>query len=279
MSQETQAPKASDIVKQTAVYQMPGMDAVTVRRDVVYQENGAGALTLDLYSPPARPDSESGTRTPAVVLVAGYSDEGFGKMLGCRFKDMGSSVSWARLIAASGLTAITYTNREPVADLRSLLLYIRENAGALGVDETRIGAWASSGNVPLALSLLLRDTPQPPRCAALLYGCTLDLDGRTGIAEASRQFGFANPCAGKSLDDFAADIPLFLARAGRDQIPHLNEALDRFVAGALACNLPVTLVNHPEAPHAFDLFFDTEVSREVIRQALGFLRFHLGTCP
>jgi len=41
----------------------------------------------------------------------------------------------------------------------------------------------------------------------------------------------------------------------------------------------VTLVNHPEAPHAFDLFFDTEVSREVIRQALGFLRFHLGTCP
>jgi len=268
--------EASEIVKKTAVYQLPGMDAVTVHRDVVYLHTDTGDLTLDVYSPAAPPDRAAGTRTPAVVLVAGYSDVGFGKMLGCRFKDMGSSVSWARLIAASGLTAITYANREPAADLQSLLGYVRQNAESLGIDATRLGVWASSGNVPLALSLLLRDAAPPLRCAALSYGFMLDLDGATGTAEASKQFGFANPCAGKTLDDLAPDIPLFLARAGKDQFPHLNESIDRFVAGALARNLPVTLVNHPEGPHAFDLFLDTGMSREIIRQILGFLRFQLG---
>ncbi len=268
--------QASEIVKKTAVYQLPGMDAVTVHRDVVYLQTDTGDLTLDVYSPTAPPDRATGARTPTVVLIAGYSDVGFGKMLGCRFKDMGSSVSWARLIAASGLTAITYANREPAADLRSLLGYLRQNAESLGIDETRIGAWASSGNVPLALSLLLRDAAPPLCCAALSYGFMLDLDGMTGTAEASKQFGFANPCAGKTLDDLAVDIPLFLARAGKDQFPHLNESIDRFVAGALARNLPVTLVNHPEGPHAFDLFLDNEMSREIIRQILGFLWFQLG---
>jgi len=268
--------EASEIVKKTAVYQLPGMDTVTVQRDVVYSPGAPEDLTLDVYSPP---DRAAGARMPAVVLVAGYSDVGFGKMLGCRFKDMGSSVSWARLIAASGLTAITYANREPAADLQALLGYVRKNAESLGIDATRIGAWASSGNVPLALSLLLRDAAPPLRCAALSYGFLLDLDGATGTAEASRQFGFANPCAGKTLDDLAPDVSLFLARAGRDQFAHLNESIDRFVAGALARNLPVTLVNLPEAPHAFDLFLDTEMSREIIRQILGFLQFHLGATP
>jgi hypothetical protein len=31
------------------------------------------------------------------------------------------------------------------------------------------------------------------------------------------------------------------------------------------------------APHAFDLFHDSEVSREIIRRILAFLQFHLMT--
>jgi acetyl esterase/lipase len=68
---------------------------------------------------------------------------------------------------------------------------------------------------------------------------------------------------------------LFIARAGQDEFPHLNEALDRFVAGALARDLPVTVVNHAGAPHAFDLVHDSDATREIIRQLLRFLRFHL----
>jgi hypothetical protein len=132
--------------------------------------------------------------------------------------------------------------------------------------------WASSGNSPLALSALGRHAL---RCAALLYPLTLDLDGSTTVADAAKAFGFANPAAGKRVEDFPRDVPIFLARAGQDENPGLNDALDRFMTRALACNLPVSLVNHPEGPHAFDLVHDSAATREIVRQVLAFLRGNL----
>jgi hypothetical protein len=73
------------------------------------------------------------------------------------------------------------------------------------------------------------------------------------------------------------DLPLFVVRAGLDQMPGLNGALDRFVATALTLNLPVTVVNHASGPHAFDLFDDTPATRDIVKQVLAFLRFHLST--
>ena len=58
-------------------------------------------------------------------------------------------------------------------------------------------------------------------------------------------------------------------------MPHLNETLDLFLVRALGCNLPITFANHTEAPHAFDLFHDSAETREIIRQILAFMRFHL----
>jgi hypothetical protein len=69
---------------------------------------------------------------------------------------------------------------------------------------------------------------------------------------------------------------MFIARAGRDEIPQLNESLDRFLSKAVARNLPITFVNHAEGPHAFDVADDSEASRDVIRLILAFLRRHLG---
>ena len=246
------------------------MERAAVRKDQVYRTTDAGPLTMDLYYPP---DAQEGSRRPAVVFVAGYSDVGYEKMLGCKFKEMAMSVSWGQLVAASGLVAIAYTNREPKADLDALLQHVRQNAASLGIDGNRIGVWASSGNVPLALSALMqRETADFLTCGVLLYGFMLDLDGATGVAEAAQTFRFTNPNTGKSLDDLPPDLPLFIVRAGQDQFPHLNDSIDRFVAGALARNLPITLVNHATGPHAFDLMQDSETSREIIRQILGFLR-------
>lgn len=271
MNQET---TPEEIAQKEVVYSIPGMDEVRVARDVAYQTTDGGALTMDIYDPP---DSSGGARLPAVVFVAGYPDPGFEKMLGCKFKEMGAYVSWARLTAASGMAAITYTNREPAADAQALLRHVRQNAATLGIDEQRIGLWACSGNVPLALSMLMNDTGL--KCAVLCYGLMLDLEGATHVAEAAMTWGFANPCAGKSIADLPRDVPLFVARAGRDQTPHLNETIDGFVAAALAQNLPVTFVNHPTAPHAFDLFDDGEASREIVRRILAFMRFHLPAAP
>ncbi|HEV7904498.1 MAG TPA: hypothetical protein VGO96_11710 [Pyrinomonadaceae bacterium] len=270
MSQDTE--QQDHISKKTAVYRIPGMDTVEVRRDVEYHATETGARTLDIYYPHG---SKRAARLPAVVFVAGFPDAGFEARVGCKFKEMGSTVSWARLTAASGMAALTYTNREPATDIHALLEYVRANADALGIDETRLGVWASSGNVPLALSLLMQKDNAYLKCAVLCYGYMLDLEGAEGVAGASRMFGFANPCAGRSMDELSTDLPLFIARAGQDALPRLNETLDGFLSEALARNLPLTFVNHPTAPHAFDLFDDTETSRALVRQILAFMQFHL----
>jgi hypothetical protein len=272
MSQETQR---HEITKKRVVYQMPAEQAVIIRRDVEYLVTDAGALTMDIYHPP---DSKLEARIPAVVFVNGYPDPGFQKMLGCKLNEMESYISWGQLTAASGLVAITYTTgKEPATDIHALLQYVRQNAAVMGIDENSIGLWACSGSVPNALSVLMREAREYLRCAVLCYGCMLDLDGFNHIAEATGIWGFVYPCAGKSVEDLPHDIPLFIARAGRDEMPHLNETLDRFLGKALKRNLPVTFVNHHEAPHAFDLVHDSETSREIIRQILAFMRFHLLT--
>ncbi|HEY0003993.1 MAG TPA: alpha/beta hydrolase [Pyrinomonadaceae bacterium] len=269
MSQENER---HEITLKPVVYRIPGMDAVTIRRDVEYRATETGALTMDIYYPT---DSQSGAQRPAVVIVAGFPDLGFETKIGCQFKEMESCISWGKLMAASGLVAITYTNREPAADLQALLEYVRQNAAPLGIDENNLGLWASSGNAPLALSVLMQEGLDYLRCAVLCYGYMLDLEGDASVAEASELWGFANPCAGKSVEDLPQHLPLFIARAGLDQILHLNETIDRFISKALTRNLPITLTNHPEAPHSFDLLHDSETSREVIRQILSFMRFHL----
>jgi hypothetical protein len=271
MSHDSQPDHVS---KKRVVYTMPGVEAVTVRRDHVYQVAGADGLTMDLYYPP---ESTSGARTPAVIFVTGFSDDGAQKAIGCKQKEMGSYISWAQLVAASGMVGITYSNREPAADVQAALQHVRQNAASLAIDQNRIGVWACSGSVPNALSVLMQDARDRVKCAVLCYAYTLDCDGSTSVADAARQWGFVTPCAGKSVDDLARDIPLFIARAGRDQMPGLNEALDRFLPGAVACNLPVTFVNLPLAPHAFDLFDDSETTRETVRRILEFLRCHLLT--
>jgi hypothetical protein len=143
------------------------------------------------------------------------------------------------------------------------------------VDGSRIGLYAASGNVPVALSLLMRPAAAPVRCAALCYGFMLDLDGSTAVAEAAKTWRFANPCEGRSVADLEAGVPLLVIRAGADAFEGLNQSVDAFVRHALDRNLPLTLVNHARAPHAFDLEDSSEATRTVIRQILAFLQFHL----
>ena len=270
LSQETQR---IDIAKKKVVYQIPDADAIIIRRDAQYRFTDAGVLTMDIYYPP---DSRSEARIPAIIFVSGYPDPGFQKILGCKLKEMESYISWGKLTAASGLVAITYaTGKEPAADIHALLQHVRQNAALLGIDADRIGLWACSGNVPNALSLLMREGGDYLKCAVLCYGLMLDLGGATSVAEAAKQWGFVNPCAGKSVADLAQNIPLFIVRAGQDEMPHLNETMDRFLSEALTYNLAITLVNHATAPHAFDIMQDSESSREIIRQILAFMRFHL----
>lgn len=252
-----------EMAKKLVVFSLPGMADVTVRRDLTYQE-GDGPLALDLYEP-LNPTADE--RPPVVVIVMGYPDPtGF-------YRYVGWATCWARMLAVSGVATVIYATREPAADIHTVLRYLREQATRLGIDGDRIGILACSANVAVALSALM--TGSLARCAALLNGLTMDLDGGSAVAAASSAFGFVNACAGRSVDALATDVPVLLVRSGRDQVPGLNMALDRFIGAAVARNLPVSFVNHPTAAHAFDVDDDSEASRRIIRQVLSFLCVHL----
>src|SRR5262245_9743580 len=176
MDEETRA-KLAEVARKQVVYRIPGMDDVPVRRDIAYKTTGGGALLMDVYYPPA---ATAGTPVPAVAIVLGYPDpQSDGRAFG-------PLTSWARLIAMSGIAAAIYGTSTPAEDVHDAFAYLRGHAAALGIDRHRIGVYAASANVSVALSLLMRDADF--RCAALLYGFTFDVDGSTAFAEASRQY-------------------------------------------------------------------------------------------
>jgi hypothetical protein len=259
-----------EIALKRVVYEIAGAENVPVRRDIAYATVDGERLTMDLYFPAETTRSEP---TAAVVFVVGYPDKGVRRVVGCAAKEMASYVSWAQLVAASGLVAVTYTNQDPARDARHVMRYLRDHSDALGIDRGQLALWACSGNGPTALSLLM-DPDARIRRAAFCYAYLLDADGETAVADAARRFGFANPCAGRSVEEVPSDVPLLIVRAGNDEMPGLNASSDRVIARALERNLPITVTNHRTGPHAFDLFDDSEEAKNAIEHVLAFLRPH-----
>jgi hypothetical protein len=266
----SQVPPA-DFFTRRVCLQLDGMTAVEVRRGVPYGPADHG-LVFDAYYPP----HETGDgRWPAVIIVTGYPGTREPRPTTLAYKDIGWTVSMCQLIALSGMAALAYTNREPVADFQALFEHIHEDAESLRIDPARIGVLAVSGNVPTALTSVMHDARRNPACAVFGYGCLLDLDGAADVADMARQFGFANPGVGRTVADLRRDVPLFITRAGRDQFPAMNASIDRFIRQGIVENLPITVVNHAEGMHAFDLFDDSRTSRDIVRQTLRFLRQNL----
>ena len=249
----------------SVVLRAPGAETVDVTLDRPW--GGAGRL-FDLYRPP-----DASGPLPVVVLVTGFADPGFRAIAGCAFKDTAPFSSWARLLAASGLAAVTYSNVDPPADAPAVLAYLRDHAAELGIDAERFGLWACSGHAPTALAVLCRRPRLPIRCAALCYGYMLDLEGSTEVAEQGRQFKFCVPDV--SADELPPGVPLLIARAGADATPGVNASIDRFTRHAASRGLDVEVVEHPTGPHAFDVLEDSDASRAVIRRVVEFLRDRL----
>src|SRR5262245_61976146 len=66
-SQQRQDPPwLKEFVNKRIVYQVPGMQSVRVKRDLVYKAAGGSELQMDVYSP-----RSSGRRLPAVLFIHG----------------------------------------------------------------------------------------------------------------------------------------------------------------------------------------------------------------
>ncbi|NRD73899.1 hypothetical protein HQQ94_11770 [Shewanella sp. VB17] len=223
-------------------------------------------LVMDIYYPGKR-----STPAPVVILVIGYPDQGFEQMTGLKIKEVQQYISWAQLFAVSGTTAITYSNIEPEKDIFTLLQHLKGNAVDLGIDSENISLWSCSGNVPNALSVLASDSSI--KCAALLYGFMIDLNCSQVVADASEVFKFVHPLKGvNSLPEFP---PILVVRAGQDEMQGLNSSIDTFIDRGLKNNMPVTLINLPEAHHSFDLFDESKRIKTTIRNILEFINNHL----
>jgi acetyl esterase/lipase len=254
------------------VYQIPGMEDVLVKSDLRYADE-AHAL-MDVYIPPGLKSDE---RRPAVVYIHGSVPPG------APAKNMGVFKSWGRLAAVSGLIGVTFTHRlgypkpmlaDAASDVMAAINYVRTNADALNIDEDRLSMAAYSGGGPM-LSLALRKRPAYVRC---LWPFTrFSTYGNQSYTKRTNQltpFQLSHRLAylGGDVEKLP---PMFIARAGLDQIPTLNESIDRFVNTAIAKNASLVFVNHPHGVHGFDTLTDDETSRHIIRAALAFMRDHL----
>jgi acetyl esterase/lipase len=261
-----------------AVYSVPGMDRAVVRQDLKYTGAGGPHLLMDVYVPPRL---RRGERRPAVLFIHGSVPPG------SRAKEMGVFKSWGRLAAAHGMVGVTFTHRlgfprprldEAAGDVRAAIEYVRANAASLNVDGERLCLAAYSGGGPL-LSAAMRERPTYVRCLVAFYAFLdiqqSDMHRPHETPEALKTFSPITYLAG----DAARLPPMFVARAGLDEVPALNDSIDRFAREALSRNAPVTLFNHPRGPHAFDLLTDDGRSREIIRAALAFMQTHLGKAP
>ncbi|HEY1251619.1 MAG TPA: hypothetical protein VGH97_10545 [Thermoanaerobaculia bacterium] len=242
-----------EVTAQGVVYEVPGMDRVTVETNVPYKRldnlDGGRELRLDLYYPP---DFVEGSPRPAVIFV-----NGVGGRPDASLKDWGIYRSWGRLVAASGWIGVTFDVRgggpsiDSGPDIADLLRFVRSEGARLGIRTDRVAAWMCSANVTSGLRVVMQDAgSEPPLRAAVVY---------YGSSDAPK---------------IRTDLPVLLVEAGRDNA-QLNSRIDALVSRAASSGAPWTVVYAPDAHHAFDALDETEESRRIVRETLAFFREHL----
>jgi acetyl esterase/lipase len=263
------------------VYTVPGMDAVEVRRDLVYRrrDDPDGAdLLMDVYLPSGL---AAGETRPGVFLVHGGPIPAEMMPLLHRVKSWGIFLSYGEILAASGFVAVTFGHRfasvaeiaTAQSDIAAAIDLVRTQAPDFHLDPDRLALWAFSGG-GLFLAPPLRERP-PYLRALVAYYTLLDLASLRGKFE---QFpvteeaatGFS-PAATFPESAPYEGPPLLVARGGRDS-PFINSTLDFFIQRALAANAPLDLLNHPAGQHGFDILDDDARSREIIARTIGFLQ-------
>jgi acetyl esterase/lipase len=263
-------------VMMPVVYKVPGMDKVKVIQNLKYTRTGDPNVLMDVYLPP--PDVAATEKRPAVIFIHGGAKTEYTP------KDWGIYTTWGHLIAASGFVGVTFTHRlqypnksleDAAQDVRAAIAYVRDNADKYHVDKDRICLIAFSAGGPM-LTLGMRGDMQYVRCVVGFYAF-MDIQQsdyrKTETAETIQAF---SPI--RYVENDPSKIPpMFIARAGRDEVATMDDSIDRFMRQALTRNINLTFMNHPNGVHGFDNQNDDDRSREIIRSAITFMQTHLQT--
>jgi BD-FAE len=272
------AAQPQDMYHKPIVFEVPGMKAAEVRRDITYKTADGADLKMDIYVPPAL---AAGVRIPVVFFIhGGYIP----RTVTFLPKEWGVYQSYGRLAAASGFVGVTFNHRywgwtredmeRSFGDVMDAIRFVRSRADDYHVDADRAALWAFSGGGP-HLSIPLRDKLGFVRCLVSFYAI-LDLapavKSQSLDPEKEGSAGFS-PLTYLGQEGVMLP-PIFIGRAGLDA-PSLNETIDRFIARALALNETIEVMNHPGGRHGFDILDDNARSREIIARALEFIKAHI----
>lgn len=267
-------------------YELPGMLNAVVRRDLTYRTVTDGgvsrALTMDVYRPPGAATE----RRPALIFVHGGL---VARQPGPVPTTWPSYRSWGRLATAAGLVGVVFNHRmttdenivEAAGDVTAAVDYVRANAATLGVDTNRLCVAIYSAGGPLA-SVFMGERAPGVRCLVLFYPY-LDLEHM----RVQSPFRAAHPAAhvdSLSIRYSPAHLltvapgtlpPIFLAMAGSDAIPRLNDSIERFMAATVANRVEIDFALHRTGVHGFDQRNHDARTHEILERTLAFVTRHL----
>jgi len=268
-------PSADQLSRIPPVFNMPDLERARRRADIVYRRAGAEELKMDVYAPPGL---AAGEKRPGVIFVHG------GPMppMALLPKDWGVYIGYGQSAAVSGFVGVTFNHRffapdrlaDAEADIAALIAHVRENAEALGIDRERLALWAFSGGGPFLAEAVRRP---PPYIRALVFFYAL-LDLRPLAAKAKGAIDektAARLSPVLALETTLGDVPpVFIGRAGKDN-PGINGAIDQFARSVQHKNVFLTLENHPQGQHGFEIRNNDARTSEIIRKAFDFLKTRL----
>lgn len=253
------------------------MDEIELVENRPYKRIDDRELRFDVYRPP---QSDSSGNLPVVVFVHG---EGPPEAIE-NSKDWGQYDGWGRIIAASGMMAVTFNRRsshffsrlsDSAADVDDLLDHVLDPLQKLGADSEQLAIWTCSGGAPFGIRAGLE---RGVRCIAAYYG-------RMSLKPI--QDGIAGEMSDGLLNEFSPVVhlssmspesvpPIFIAKAELDDLVGVNESIDEAIEVANTRDLPVTVAKHAFGEHGMDVRNDDDRMREIIAETLRFFRRHLG---
>ncbi len=256
---------------------VPDTERVRLRQDVVYKTAGTLELTLDVYYP----NDATTTPRPAVVFLHGDAAPEIVR----NAKEWPQYVRWGERVASAGLIGVVANHRstergtkleEAAQDVDDVIAFVRKQAADLAIDPDRLCLWTCSAGGPVTLRSVLRDTPRFVR-AVVAYYCLLDLRHLKTKFAGSTLETLQAFSPSYHLSQSKGHVPAMLVvRAGRDSAD-INTSIDNFVALALTKNIPLEVVNHPTARHAFDVHENDRQSLAILERTVAFMREQLGT--
>lgn len=269
----------NDLLAREIFYKTEPLSQVDIRQDLCYANINSVQLHMDVYTPQGIADS---VKLPTVVFIHGESSK-------CSsMKDTGQYTSLGKLVANSGLTAVTFNHgmllqgfsiSEIHQHIGELFNHIHAQADSLNIDEKRMAIWSISAGVPFGLYISTHNTAtNSVKCAVSYYGFC-DLASLADFFELDISDQDKNrfcPSIALTSGNTSGFSPMFVARAGLDhQI--INRSLDAYNTQALLSNKHIDIYNHPDGQHAFDILNNNSRTHEILKKTMEFLKLHLHT--